>query len=91
MEEIEEQSEGDYADRKLSQHSGSIDTKRASMSRTENLDKLNMLEKFFDGPWNDWVKKHKWAIVLSGILLSVYAAARSREIKGLSQMERYFP
>ena len=63
----------------------------ASMARTENLDKLNVLEKFFDGPWNDWVRNHKWAIVILGVILSAYAAARSREIKGLSQMERYFP
>lgn len=92
LREIKENDEEDGDRNEEQSHNGSVDTKMASMAaRTENIDKLNMLEKFFDGPWNDWVRTHRWAIFILGITLSVYAGVRSREIRGLSQMERYFP
>ena len=55
------------------------------------MEKLNSIDFFFDTTWNNWVKKYRWPVVLVGVLLASYAAIRSTEIVGLSQMERYFP
>jgi len=52
--------------------------------------KLGALEKFFDGPWNRFVGACRWPIIILGVLVGVYAAQRSREIRGLSSQEQYF-
>ena len=73
---------------------GLIESKESSSSEVstkENYEKLNSLELFFDSTWNSWVKKYRWPILFLGILVASYAAIRSTEIVGLSEMERYFP
>lgn len=52
--------------------------------------KLGALEKFFDGPWNRFVRSCRWPIIVLGVLAGVYAAHRSQEIRGLSSQEQYF-
>lgn len=55
------------------------------------MDKLSNLERFFDGPFNDWIKRNKFIIVIIGFSLAAYAGYRSRDIRALSGQERYFP
>jgi hypothetical protein len=51
---------------------------------------LGATEKFFDGYWNDKVRKFRWGIIIFGFCIAIYAGVRSKEIKGLSRMEDYF-
>jgi predicted RND superfamily exporter protein len=49
------------------------------------------MEKFFDTYFTNFIFKAKHFIILLCIAMTAYSGIKCREIKGLSEFEKYFP
>ena len=55
-----------------------------------NPKELGRIEKWFAGPYFNFVSYCKFPIVLIGLVIAAYAGYRSTFIEGLKSMEQYF-